>query len=74
MSIKLDTQEDAAFLMSPTAVKRRQVLSAQAKKQSEALVQAAMESTDPTVRGIATALAAFRETLKTLQPPKDPTE
>jgi hypothetical protein len=74
MSLKLDTTEDAAFLMSGTAVKLRQILSAQTKVQSEALVQAAMSSTDPTVRGLAVGLATFRETLKLLQPPKDPTE
>jgi hypothetical protein len=74
MSLKLDTTEDAAFLMSGTADKLRQMLSAQVKAQSDTLLRAAMSSTDPEVKGLATALAAFRETLKLLQPPKDPSE
>jgi hypothetical protein len=68
------TNEDIAFLNSTTAVKIRQMLSIQAKVQSDALIQAAMESTDPKVRGIATSLATFRETLKALQPPKETTD
>jgi len=68
------TSEDVAFLSSATAVKLRQILSHQAKVQSDALIQAAMESTDPKVRGIATALASFRETLRILQPPKETTD
>lgn len=73
MNLELNS-EDALFLNSGTAMKLRQTLSRQVKVQSDALVQSAMESTDPKVRGIATALSALRESLKLLQPPKEPTD
>lgn len=73
MSIKLDTQEDAAFLMSPTAVKLRKLVNHNMTVQVNALCSAALESSDPVVRGIATSLKTFKETLKLLEPPKDPT-
>jgi hypothetical protein len=71
MSLELDTSEDAAFLNSPTAFKLRQLLNKQMTVQINMLCSVAMESTDAKVRGIATSLATFKETLKLLQPPKE---
>lgn len=73
MTVKLDTQEDFAFLNSGTAVKLRRLINQQMTVQVNALCSAAIESSDAKVRGIATSLATFKETLKLLEPPKEPT-
>lgn len=71
MKPDLASPEDLAFLSSHTAFKLRQMLNHQMTAQVNALCSAALESSDAKVRGIATSLATFRETLKLLQPPKE---
>lgn len=73
MSLKLETPEEVAFLLSPTAVKLRRMINQQMTAQVNALCSAALTSSDASVRGIATSLATFKETLKLLEPPKETT-
>lgn len=73
MSLELST-EDLPFICSETAIKIRQQLAANIRAQREALVAAAMDSTDPKVRGIAASLVTFNNVLAALKPPKDTTD
>lgn len=68
MSLELDQDAESAILMSPTVFRIRKALGDQYKRQLDALFQASLESTDPKVRGIATAAVALRESLSLLKP------
>lgn len=66
MSVKY-TEEDIPFLNSAAAVKLRKHISSQMKGSNEALIHAALESTDPKVRGIATSYLTWKAAYKELE-------
>ena len=61
------SDEDIPFLQSNTARKIRSEYDKRLKQTFEALMSAAMESTDPKVRGLATSFATWKEAQKELQ-------
>ncbi len=65
------TDEEKAWLSSSTARKLQQHYASQATQQANAVMSAAMESTDPKVRGLAVGYAVWKAAMKELEYKED---